>query len=150
MVKEPKRNLYKVKIEVDLCVLAKDSQEAIITAKENAATEITQYGSGLATPLTREIDVPKSWLESVPYIPYGGITDGKTCKQVIREIMSRKNDAQDIDDEDMKQVLKVHEEIAQKVIDAPVKEIKPETKPEPKPKELDWKPPEKIMPQLRF
>jgi hypothetical protein len=143
-----KRNLYKVKIEIELCVLAKDSQEAIVTAKENASNEIQQYSSGLATPLNKEVDIPKSWLDCVPYVPYGAISDNKTCKQVIYEIVSKKNDAQNLDDEDMKEVLKVHEELAQKVIDDP--QIKPESKSDPKPKELQWKAPERKMPQLRF
>jgi len=146
------RNLYKVKIEIELCVLAKDSQEAIVTAKENAANEIEQYSSGLATPLNREVDIPKSWIDCVPYVPYGGVSDNKTCKQVICEIVSKKNDVQSLDDDDMKEVLKVHEEMAQKVIDDPqTKEHRNSQQKELKePKELQWKPPERRMPQLRF
>jgi hypothetical protein len=77
----------------------------------------------------------------------------KTCKQIIREIMSKESDKpvkKDLDD-DMKEVIKIHEEIADKVI-KDSKNIKPENKPNPKPKELDWKDTKtgQSLPPLRF
>jgi len=45
---DPIRNLYKVTVEVDICVLAQNSDEAIRTAKESAPTEIQNFSTGQA------------------------------------------------------------------------------------------------------
>jgi len=81
----------------------------------------------------------------------------KNCKQIIREIISRENDRpikkDDLDD-DMKEVIKIHEEIADKVIKNDKNVAKPKDKPvlNPQPKELDWRDAKtgKALPPLRF
>jgi hypothetical protein len=156
----PERDLYKVRVEVEVCVMAQNSKEAIKTAKENAGSEIESYGSAKATMIARESDVPKSWIDTIPYTPYGAVDEDKTCKMLMAEIVSRRKEKAErknddiLEDEDMKEVLRLHGQKADKVIEGKQdKKVRPETRPDPKPpKDLEWEQTEDEppLPPLRF
>jgi len=154
---EPLRDLFKVKIEVEICVLSKNNDEAIQTAKDNCIEEIKEFGVGTITMIKREADIPTSWLETVPYTPYRALDENRNCKQVMASIISRKKEKnikkkpQDFLDEDLKEVIKIHENTAKKVIENKTnKGIKPETRVDPLPsKELEWQK-TKSQPRLKF
>lgn len=88
-IKTPQRNLYKVKVEVDVFVMADGSEEAIKTGKENASSEIEEFATAKAMIIKKETEIPKSWIDAIPYTPYGALDENKTCKQLINEIISK-------------------------------------------------------------
>lgn len=146
-----KRKLYHVKIEVELCVLAQNSQEAIRVGKENASNEIIEFGAAEAKPLSKVSDIPRSWSEAIPYYPSGASISNQTCKQIVMEIASEHNDK--IVDKDVQNILNIREEAKKSEPQRTEHiEVKPETRPDPVPPELKWNETNssKKLPPLRF
>jgi len=153
MATKPKpvnRKLYNVKIEVELCVLAQDSQEAIRVGKENAGSEAIEFGAAEAKPLSQVSDIPRTWMEAIPYYPTGASISDKTCKQIVMEKISERHDkiASKVVDNDVQHIIEIQESVQR----TPKKEVTPETRPDPIPPSLDWNETGtgKKLPQLRF
>jgi len=157
---EPLRDLFKVKIEVEICVLSKNNDEAIQTAKDNCIEEIKEFGVGTITMIKQEVDIPTSWLETVPYTPYRALDENRNCKQVMASIISRKKEKnikkrpQDFLDDDLKEIIKIHEKTVEKITENKTnkdgQDIKPEIRADPLPsKELEWQQ-TKSQPRLKF
>ena len=153
MTTKPKpinRKLYNVKIEVELCVFAQDSQEAIRVGKENAGSEAIEFGAAEAKLLNQVSDIPRTWTEAIPYYPAGASINNKTCKQIVMEKISERHDkvASKVVDNDVQHIMEIQESIQR----VPKEEVKPETRPDPIPPELEWKETEtgKKLPPLRF
>jgi hypothetical protein len=63
--------LYKVEIALDMYVLAADEEEAERVAMSDARHELENGAVEYVEEVTQECQVPRTWLHSLPYAPYG-------------------------------------------------------------------------------
>jgi hypothetical protein len=110
--------------------IGKDNTDAIEIAKKNSPNEILIYGKGTAYPVKELSDVPEDWKSVIPYSEEGRET--RRCFEIVNGESEIKKD---ILKNDLEVLIKVKEETKISIID---NEIKPETRPDPKPKELNW------------
>ena len=139
--------LYKVKIETDIMVVSDSESSAIDIAKKNASGEVGVYGRGSAFVIRSLSDIPNDWKSVIPY--------GKEGAQETRkcfEIVSGLENKPELPQEDIEEIIKIKGESKMPSIGQPFIEMKPETRPDPKPKELDWHETKsgRPMPSLRF
>jgi len=126
-------NLYKVIIETEIMVMAKDQNQAIEVAKKNAVNE-AYYGQGSASKITNSSEIPEEWRHLFPYAP-----DGHSETRKCIEIVSVKNkERKELPEDEIKAIIDVKEKSEGKSMAEQVEELKPETRPDPKPKELNW------------
>lgn len=141
------RKLYKVKIEVDLMVMADDNNQAIAIGKKNAPNEVVEYGTGEATIVKSLSNVPDSWKNVIPYGAEGTVQN-KTC-----EDMFQGESTDNMTEEELKHILELNK-VSKKVIEGKEQSaVLPETRPDPKPsRELDWQETQsgRPLPHLRF
>lgn len=130
-------NLFKVKVETEIMVMAENQKQAIEIAKKNAVNEAS-YGQGTASKVTNSSEIPEEWRYLLPYAP-----DGHFEHRQCIEIVSAKNkDKKELPEDEIKAIIDVKEKSEGKSKAEQVEELKPEKKPEtrpdPKPKELNW------------
>lgn len=80
------KRLYKVNVEVELVVLAKDPKEAVEIAKNNAPNEIQNYGNGKATVIKNFSELSNDWLNCIPY------SNGQieiSCKSILEDYFNK-------------------------------------------------------------
>jgi len=124
--------LYRVKVETDLMVVADNESSAVEIAKKNASSEIPVYGKGTAFAVRGISDVPEDWKSIIPYSPDS--QESRRCFEIVKDAeMPKKDHAEN----DLDAIMKVAEGIRSSVVE-PAIEVRPETRPDPKPKELDW------------
>ena len=133
--------LYKVKIETDIMVFANSEFDAIEIAKKNAVNEVGVYGKGSAQSIKKPSDIPEDWKSVIPYSK-DGTHETRKCIDIA---------SKETNDEDIEEIIKI-KNTAIVTPNIPTEEIKPETRPDPKPKELDWHETKsgRTMPSLRF
>jgi len=123
-------HLYRVHIETDLMVIGKNDSDAIEIAKKNSPNEILVYGRGTAYPVKELSDIPEDWKSVIPYSE-----DGREIRRCFELAKGETEIKKDILKNDLDVLIKVKEETKSSATN---NEIKPETRPDPKPKELDW------------
>ena len=123
--------LYKVKIETELIVVAKNSKEAINIAKKNAPNEVANYGKGVATVINKASEIPDDWKNVIPYA-LEGAQEVKKCIELVPTQETKAG----LEDDEINHIIKLQE--AKKSIVEIDKSIKPETRPDPVPPKLDW------------
>lgn len=127
------KKLYKVKLSVEIMVVAENEIEAVSVAKSNCEEEIKTFGIALAF-LTSDIhDIPQNWQDS---IPYGA---DKKCYQILME----KNDKVVLPEDEMRDIIKIKDESKENKVE--IREKK-----EPKQKNLNWQENSQKTPKLRF
>ena len=80
-------NLYKVKIETEIMVVANNDNLAIITAKKNAINEIELYGKGVATVIKSISEIPEDWKNIIPYSS-DGILETRKCCEIVGTVIN--------------------------------------------------------------
>ena len=137
------KKLYRVQIETEIMVIANSNSEAIEIAKKNAPAEIPVYGKGSAFPVRDISEVPEDWKSVIPYSNESNET--RKCFEIASTMTKQESPKEDID-----VLLKVKGESKQPTVNS--SEVTPETRPDPKPKELDWHDVKsgRPMKQLRF
>lgn len=137
-------NLYKVIVETEIMVMANDVKEAVDVAKKNATNEIAIYGRGNATKISNISEIPNDWKSVIPYAP-----DGYEETRKCFEIVSNKNnkETKELPEDEIKAIIDVKKDSGGKSM---AEEIRPETRPDPKPKELNWHDTKSGRPILRF
>ena len=137
------RNLYKVRVETELMVMANSAKEAVEIAKKNAPNEIVSYGKGNATIVSRTNDIPEDWKGVIPYTNEG-VSESKKCFELVVE-----DTRAGLEDDEINHIIKIQETKKDSVVD---NSIKPETRPDPIPPKLDWHETKsgRPLPTLRF
>lgn len=79
-------NLYKVKIETEIMVVANSDNSAILTAKKNASSEIEMYGKGIASVVKSISEIPEDWKNIIPYSA-DGLSESRKCSEIIPSII---------------------------------------------------------------
>jgi len=138
--------LYNVKISTELMVVANSDVIAIEIAKKNAPNEIATYGNGHATVVRNESDIPEDWKNIIPYSK-----DSKETKK-CSELVAIPDSPKEIRNEDMEELIRIKNSTKGSTVAQPFVEVKPESRPDPKPKDLDWHETKsgRPMKQLRF
>ena len=80
-------NLYKVKIETEIMVVANNDNLAIITAKKNVINEIELYGKGVATVIKSISEIPEDWKNIIPYSS-DGILETRKCCEIVGTVIN--------------------------------------------------------------
>ena len=139
-------NLYKVRVETDIMVMADNEFSAIEIAKKNAASEVGIYGKGTAQAIYNTSEIPNDWMSVIPY-GQDGIQETRKCFEIVSA-----NNKRELPKEDIEEIIKIKDSSKISPIIQSITEIKPETRPDPKPKELDWHETKsgRPMPLLRF
>ena len=78
---EKPKKLFEVTVEYTVYVVAENEREAEEVAQQYAHEDEPAFTHGVE--IKNEGSIDKDWVGS---IPYGGVTDDKTCTQVIREL----------------------------------------------------------------
>lgn len=142
--------LYKVKVETELMVMAKDEKTATDIAKKNAPNEISIYGKGSAQIVKSISDIPEDWKSVIPYTEEG-MQETRKCYQIIPSSLPR--DKKELENEEIDTIIRIKESVqGSKAVKVEKSEINPETRPDPKPKELDWHDTKsgRPLPKMRF
>jgi hypothetical protein len=93
-------NLYKVKLELEICVMSDSSENSINIAKFYAPGEIEEFARATSSVVKNKNDISPTWVNNIPYYsPQKNKSEIKTCGQIIEEIKeaSNKNDNKNID-----------------------------------------------------
>jgi len=139
--------LYKVKVETELMVMAENENSALEVAKTNAPNEISVYGKGYATHIKHPSEVPDDWKSIIPYST--SEMESRKCYEIALQQTEKRNDKKSLEDDEVKEIIKIKENAKGSIEE---KEILPETRPDPKPKELNWHDTKsgRPLPNLRF
>lgn len=142
------KKLYKVKVETDIMVMADNDSSAIKIAKKNASSEIGIYGRGMAYVIHKSSEIPDDWMSVIPYYQEGS-QETRKCFEIVSSISD--NEIKELPKDDVDEIIKIKNSAKKSVVQQSI-EIKPETRPDPKPKELDWHETKsgRPMPSLRF
>lgn len=143
--------LYKVKIETDIMVMAGNEFDAVEIAKKNAQSEVGIYGKGIAHIIRSVSDIPDDWKSVIPY-SQEGIQETRKCFEIVGGFYNEQKEQKELPQEDIEEIMKIKKNAKNISVSQPAIEIKPETRPDPKPKELDWHETKsgRPMPSLRF
>lgn len=136
-------NLYKVKVEIDIMVVAKDNTDAVEVAKNNVVHEIAVYGVGNALKVTKPSDISNDWKSAIPYAPEGYL-ESRKCLEIIG---IKESEKKELSEEEIQTIISVKENSSSKSV---AEEVKQENKREPKTKELNWNDSQSGRPLLRF
>jgi hypothetical protein len=138
--------LYKVKIETDIMVVADNNASAVEIAKKNAPSEVSLYGKGTAYVVNSVNEIPDDWMSIIPYSK-DGAWETKKCFEIVS---AGKSNKKELPKDDIEEIIKIKSD--SKMSPEVNLEVKPETRPDPKPKELDWHETKsgRPMPSLRF
>lgn len=137
------KNLYKVKVETELMVVASGPDEAISIGLSAAPSEIAVYGKGFASPVNHISDIPVDWKSVIPYSKEP--KESKKCFEIISSQYEKSK--KDMAEEDINEIIKIKEN------SKPVsQEVVPESRLDPKSKELPWSETKsgRPLPHLRF
>ena len=134
-------NLYKVKLEIEVMTMAENTKKAIEIAKNGAVNEM-EFSIGKSYLVNNDAEIPKEWKELVPYSEY---SESRTCKNIVKTV-----DKEELPKEEIEVILKAKEGSKNQIIEE--NDTKPESRPDPKPLELDWHETKtgKPLPSLRF
>lgn len=139
-------NLYRVQVETEIMVMANDKKQAVEIAKKGAAKEIAEFGRGSAFQVNNLAEIPKEWMALIPYAP-DGYSEARRCIEIVA---ANKGDKKQLPEEDIEAIISVKEKSEGKSMAEQVEQLKPETRPDPKPKELNWHETQSGRPILRF
>lgn len=139
------KRLFKVTVETDIMVISDGPNKAIETAIKNAPNEVGLYGRGDAIPINSISEIPEDWKSVIPYCQDGMGQEIKKCYEIASEY--QKNSEKGLDEKDIQEIVRIRKESKPSE-----KEVVPETRSDPKPRELNWKETEsgRPMPHLRF
>lgn len=140
--------LYKVKIETDLMVVAQNENDAINIAKKNAPNEVAAYGRGSAKVANGISDIPDDWKSVIPYSAEGRMETRKCFEMVSEALVSERKE---LPRDEVEEIIKIKDGSKGQSV-AKRAEIMPETRPDPKPRELDWHDTKsgRPLPKMRF
>ena len=125
--------LYKVKVETEIMVVADNEKSAIEVAKTNAPNEVSTYGKCTLSETKRASEIPDDWRSVIPYAPHGVIETKKCYEFISASLVPDKG----LEKDEMDHIIKL--QTTKKIIEATIEnEVKPETRPDPTPKEMDW------------
>jgi len=130
-----KRRLYKVKVETELIVMAINTREAEEIAKKNAVNEVGVYGECSASIVKHPSNIPQNWKEVIPYAT-DTAKETRKCSEIFLD-----THGEDVGSEDLDELVDIHKKSKPAVIPIdinPQDEVKPETRPDPKPRDLNW------------
>lgn len=125
-------NLYRVRVETEIMVVADTNKAAIEVAKANAADEITNYGKYTAIQVKKADEIPDDWRTVIPYAPQG-MPESKKCSELVPN--SGGNLKDELQKEEIEHIVKSQ---SAKGTSKDQIQVRPETRPDPKPKEMDW------------
>jgi hypothetical protein len=78
------KKLYAVTIERVIMVMAEDEDAACDVALKFEYDNLDGYPDNcLADPVMSDCDIPKEWMDSVPYSYGRNDHDNRTCKQIL-------------------------------------------------------------------
>jgi len=124
--------LYKVKVETEIMVVADTDNVAAEVAKTNAAEEVLNYGKCTVVQVTRNSEIPNDWKNVIPYAPKN-MTETKKCIELVTDVGFIPK--QGLEKDEIDHIIKIQETKKDSISEG---EVKPETRPDPKPKEMDW------------
>ena len=75
--------IYKVIVSTDICVLANDSNEAVVIARQHAAREIEAFNNAEASVVNHTSELSSSWAGTTPYHSSALSGERRTCKQIV-------------------------------------------------------------------
>lgn len=135
--------LYKVKIETDLMVVAPSLEDAVAVGLSAAPSEVAVYGNGSAVPVNHISEIPEDWKSVIPYSK--DTKETKKCYEIISSIYAESK--KEVAEEDIKEIIKIKENSKPGSTN-----IVPESRPDPKPKELQWSETKsgRPLPHLRY
>jgi len=144
------RILYKVTVKTDLMVMADGSKEAETIAKKNAWQEVEHYGQCSSRSIRDMSELSNDWKDNVPYAA-DLKPEFRTCSNIIEyDLMSK-------EEKSIEEVAKIKEDSkpSKVIIDSSeekLEEVVPETKPSPKPRDLEMGKTQsgRSLPPLRF
>ena len=128
------KKLFKVKIDTEVMVMAKDSKEANAVGKQSIARtpdEIELYGKSTATIVKSISDIPDDWKYCIPFCPHGSVQETLKCCELVSKI--QRDIEKGLDEKEVQEIIRIKSESKQ-----PKEEVVPETRPDPKSKELGW------------
>jgi len=132
------KKLFKVKIETEVMVMAKDAKEAGLVAKQSIARtpdEIESYGKSTVTQVNSANDIPDDWKYCIPFCPVGAVQESMKCCELISKV--QKDIEKGLDEKEVQEIIRIRSESKQ-----PEPKIDPNViegiRPDPKPKELGW------------
>ena len=136
-------NLYRVKVETELMVMASGQDEAIRIGLIAAPSEITVYGKGSASLINHISEIPVDWKGMIPYSKEAKET--KKCYEIISTLHTESK--KELAEEDIKEIIRIKEN--SKPV---VSEVITESRPKPKSKEIPWNETKsgRPLPHLRF
>lgn len=135
--------LFKVIVETELMVISETPKDAVKIAIKNAPNEIGIYGKGNAIAINSIPEIPEDWKSVIPYSSES-TTETRKCYEILSERQS--GTEKGLDDKEVEEIIRIRQE------SKTPKEVTPETRPDPKPKELNWKETKsgRPLPKLRF
>lgn len=135
-------NLYKVKVETELMVMASNQKEAVSIGISAAPNEMAVYGKGNASVVNHILEIPEDWKNVIPYSKEPRET--KKCYEIVSSIYAESK--KEMAEEDIQEIIKIRENSKN------VNEVIPENRRDPKPKELPWSETKsgRPLPYLRF
>ena len=74
--------LFKINISTDIMVYASNAKEAVLLAKQKATNEI-EAANFAPSEVKYTDEVPKDWLEYIPYSPSHIEQIDKKCKEIV-------------------------------------------------------------------
>ena len=83
------KKLFRVKIETEVMVMAKDANEAQIVAKQSIAKtpdEIESYAKTGAILVKSISDIPDDWKHCIPFCPIGSVQETLKCFELVSKI----------------------------------------------------------------
>lgn len=136
------RKLYKVTVATDIMVMGFNKKEAEEIAKTKAINEISIYGEAEGKLIKHFADIPQNWKDVIPYAPDTAAQEERKCVEIFAEDIG-----EDVGAEDLEELVKLQAKAKQAKQVKPPKpskeekaedEIRPETRPDPVSRELDW------------
>jgi hypothetical protein len=115
---------------------------SFIISNQEKAEVIKQFTKVVVNSVN---EIPDDWMSIIPYSKEGA-QETKKCF----EIVSGKSNKKELPKDDIEEIIKIKSD--SKMSPEVNLEVKPETRPDPKPKELDWHETKsgRPMPSLRF
>lgn len=145
-------NLYKVKIETEIMVVANSDNSAILTAKKNASSEIEMYGKGSASVVKSISEIPEDWKNIIPYSA-DGLSESRKCSEIIPSpvipVIRPPSPNREMTKEEIDKIIEIKNSSNNQSINI---EVKSEKKTKPIKQEMDWNENKSIpeKPALRF
>ena len=106
--------------------------------------EVAQYGRGNPMVVKSISDIPFDWRDVIPYGSERAVQETRKCKEIVGDKLSG--------DVDVEEIVKIQQSAKGSKNLEQDKEVIPETRPDPVPKELKWHDTTsgRPLPHLRF